>query len=1076
MGHFVPILHSQFSPPAAKDRFVHRVQLHKKLQLIPSYPVTIVHASAGYGKSTGLSAYMQYVKMNVCWYSITPYDTDFIPFLVKFVHAVRKIKPEFGERLLNELDKIEFHIQEQEIWSFMAMAINELSQFDEPFIFVMDDTHHFMNSRTISKWIQLFIEHLPNQVHLVVSTRQKPKWSVLSQLKVKGDLLEITQEDLKLSRDEVQHLLQDIYEIDIEEQLVDQIHETTEGWAIACGMFVQQLLSGEKVQNILKKEVTSLQDLFQYMVMEVHSKQPVIIQKFLEQTSVLEVLSEEACDQLLRINSSYQMLEDLAQQNLFIQKIDDIHYRYHALFKVFLENQLRQTDPDEYNHLHHEAAHYYAQQGDLEKAIHHHLIVEDFRRASQLLEKHGHIMIKQGKLERLEYQVKKIPERDKALFPVLWFFEGEILRYRSKYDEAEVFYDQSIHVAKEKKDDYVLSVAYEGKARIYLDTIRPDKAEKILKKAIKYRESLDGSDEERARLYHMLGENLLNAGYAKKAEAWLAKAKSLNLPIDDTNLEARIYLRTGRLNEAKQFLINKKEKFPHFELDHLPQSHRETDILLSIIESFMGNADEGKSYAEKGLQQGIESESPFVEACGWMRMGHAVQLLKRYDSTLAIQCYENALDIMERIDVSRGKAEPYMGLCMLYGSIGEYEKALHAGQKGLHETELVKDLWLSAIIRLCLSVASVHCRRYDHAVKQLKETKEHFKACEDDYGLMATSFWLAYVAFEVEDEALFKEEMDQFLGKMQTGGYEFFIKRRSYFSPIDLQSIAPLLYEAQQKDIHSLYVTRMIHELGFGDLERHPGYTLRIKTLGDFKLYIGNDLVNDSDWSRLKSKELLELLITNRHTSLTKEEIYEALWPGQSEDSANKNFKVTLNGLLKILEPKRQARQESFFILRTGSSYRLNPQSGYELDIELFEEFVQAGIDESDAKKAKELLVRGLTLYEGDYLTNHRAVDWMIHERERLQVLFLRGAERLSQVSVRLEDYHACIHWCQEILYHDRTWEEAYRLLMYCYYQLNNRPQAIKWYKRCEDVLKKELNIEPMQTTKEMYDMISAQI
>src|SRR5690625_2632953 len=102
MSNHVPILHSQFTPPTAKDRFVHRRHLQKKLHLIPSYPVTIVYASAGYGKSTGLSTYVQTVKMDVCWYSVSAYDTDFIPFLIKFIHAIRSVNEQFGERILNE--------------------------------------------------------------------------------------------------------------------------------------------------------------------------------------------------------------------------------------------------------------------------------------------------------------------------------------------------------------------------------------------------------------------------------------------------------------------------------------------------------------------------------------------------------------------------------------------------------------------------------------------------------------------------------------------------------------------------------------------------------------------------------------------------------------------------------------------------------------------------------------------------------------------------------------------------------------------------------------------------------------
>ncbi|GEL78106.1 BTAD domain-containing putative transcriptional regulator [Tenuibacillus multivorans] len=1076
MSSQIPILESQFSPPAVKGQFVQRAALHKKLQLIPSYPVTFIYAGAGYGKSTGLSLFTQYSKYNVSWFSITEFDTDLLPFLTKLVYAIKKCYPHFGDRVLTQLEQIHHHVREREIWTCLTKLVNELEKINEEFIIVLDDAHHFMNTHVIEQWIQLFIEHLPEGIHFVLSSRQKPRWSVLSRLKVKGDLLEITQIDLELSEAEVTHLIQEVHGIELGEGSVQQIHQITEGWAIACGMFVHQLSSGEPKESLLNLEVQSLDDLFQYIEIEVLSKQPVIIQKFLEQTGVFELLTADACDQILRINSSSQMLDDLKYQSLFIQQIDDTHYRYHALFQRFLENRLKQTNREEYEHLHREAAYYLEQQNDLENAIHHWLIVRQFELAAQLLADHGQRMINEGRIVRLKQQLDKMPEKDKNHFPVLWFYSGEMLRYRAKYEDAEEHYNRAIALAEALEDYYVLSMAYEGKARIYLDTIRPDQADQFLRKAIRYREPLDVKDEEKARLYHMLGENLLNLGHAKKAEAWLNKAKALNLPIDDTNLEGRIYLRTGRLYQAKQFLKDKKEKFPNDESDLLPQSYRETDILLSIIESFMGYAEDGKKSAELGLQLGIGYDSAFVEACGWMRMGHAVQLLRRYDTDLAIKCYDNALSLMDQLNVSRLKAEPYMGLCMLYGINGEYEEAFHAGQMGLRETELVKDLWLSSIIRLCISIASVQCKRYDYAFEILEETREHFQACEDDYGLMLVAFWKAFLAFETKDSKTFYTEMEAFIKRLQTGSYEFFLKHRTYFGPVDLQLIAPLLYRAQEKGIYETYVTRMIHELGFGDLKKHPGYTLRLMTLGEFQILVGNEQVNDSDWTRAKSKELLELFITNRHTTMTKEEVFEQLWPEQDETGANKNFKVTLNGLLKILEPHRQAREESFFIQRSGSSYRLNPKSGYELDINLFEEFIQAGLDENEPDKSKELLLRGLKLYEGDYLANHRTVDWLLHERERLQVLFLRGAEKLAQVSVRLEDYHTCIRWCQEILYHDKTWEEAYRLLMYCYYQQNNRPHAIRWYKRLEDVLEKELSIQPMKTTQEMYEMVMEQV
>ena len=186
-------------------------------------------------------------------------------------------------------------------------------------------------------------------------------------------------------------------------------------------------------------------------------------------------------------------------------------------------------------------------------------------------------------------------------------------------------------------------------------------------------------------------------------------------------LEARLYLRTGRFEDAKKFLFNQKEKLSTKNSSALPKSHRETDLLLSLIEAFTGEGLKAKELAQAGIQQGISLKAPFVEACGWIRMGHAVQILNKYESDLAEQCYNTALEIMGNLNVDRGKAEPLMGLCILYGTRGEYERAMEAGTKALQETEKVQDIWLSALISLCMGITCIYNERSNKGLITLKK-------------------------------------------------------------------------------------------------------------------------------------------------------------------------------------------------------------------------------------------------------------------------------------------------------------------------------------------------------------------
>ncbi|TYS14068.1 transcriptional regulator [Rossellomorea vietnamensis] len=1064
----IPVIQSQLMPPPVKESFMRRASLHKKLASIPHYPLTILHARAGYGKSTALTLFAHDIKVNSCWYSISPNDDDIIPFLTKFVHAVKAKYPGFGAAILTELQMLHNHISDEQLWSLISMVVNETIGLQTPVVIILDDYHHVQKSMVIEKWMKHFLEYIPSNLYVVLSSRSKPSWGLLTSLKVKGELLEITQEDLMLSSGEIEHLLEDSYEITIESQDLERIHHLTEGWAIAVHMLAGSFRNGNFSGSFLENRSETLQDLFDFLALEVLSKQPFGHQEFLLKTSILDELSPPVCDALLDTADSDSVLSKLSQQNVFIQEIDGRKYRYHALFKEFLQNQLKMKNAEEHARLNRRAARYFEKE-NIENAVYHYLEVAEYERAAHVISQSGKDLLQKGKLQTLLDYLKPIPEVLKNDFPILWFYQGEISRLRSSYEWAESCYKRAIEIGETISDHYLMSISLEGIARIYLDTIQPDKAERVLQRAISLREHSDGSKEEMAELYHLLSENLLNSGQAVKAEKWYERAEALNLPLEEGNLKARIYLRTGRLNKARDLLLKRKNSTKDTGIVHLSQSHRETEILLSIIEAFRGRAEESKKYAEQGMKLGMDIQSPFVEACGWMRMGHAVQLIERYESYLAEKCYNTALDIMDTIDVPRGKAEPYMGLCILLGTQGQYEKAIEAGHKGLYETERVKDVWLSTLIQLCMGIAGIYCEKYESAYQVLVEVRSQFEECGDRYGMMLTSFWKAYAAYETGKEEVFSQEMRQFLNEMYAGDYQYFLKRRTTFGPADIQNFVPMLVKAQKYNIHN----PLISELGIGSMDNHPGYTLKVAALGKFRIHLGNRVVLESDWQRGKAKELFEFFITNKNKLVDRVEIFREIWPEQDEDAASRSFKVSLNSLLKTIEPHRKAREESYFIKRNGAFYGINPDAVFQLDTVLFEEWVTEGLTEKDPFQAKELLERGLKLYEGDYLPDHRFADWCLTERERLQVLFLRAAEMLAQVSVRLSDFETCIHWCERILMEEDTWEEAYRLLMFCYYQKNNRPQAIKWYGKCKKVLNAELGVEPMEPTKEMYRMIT---
>ncbi len=1064
MAADIPIIETKFVPPVVKDSYIRRPNLTRKMRTFTDYKLIIVHSGAGYGKSIAISQFLQDLKPHHCWYSVTTSDDGFVPFVTNLIYAIQKQVPDFGGELGETLISMGQYMKEEDIYRLSALFINECMNISHDFSIILDDYHLVDHSFLINQWLEKVIEHLPIHIHFFLSTRTKPSWSSLIQLKISRQLLEVTENDLCLTKEEMEMFLTDFYETSILKTQLDTIGELTEGWVIAVSMIHSQLQENPNILMV-EKQYSSLDELFHYLAHEVFSKQSPIVQQFLKQISILEEINGSVCEEIFELPGAEQMLKKLSDKNALLQEMKGAsHYRLHALFQTFLERKLKDENKDLYHELHLKCAHFYEQRGQWEKAIFHYIKTEDMEAVTSILLHEAEEMIKSGHLETLGDYLQRIPDNLKDHYYSLWVYHGEFFRYRSFYEKAEKAYRKGIYFAEERKDSVMLSKSYEGIGRIFLDTIQPGKAQRYLLKAIDCLEK-NGDDFllEKSHLYYLISENLVNSGKAIQAKLWYEKGKINGFMKEEGNLEARMLLRTGKLQEAKKTLLYKEGE------NQLPQSHREKELLLSLIESFMGNGREAKSLAQQGISQGIKAKSPFVEACGWMRMGHAVQLINTYDSELAKKCYETSLNLMNQINISRGKAEPFMGLSILYSQLGEYQKARELAEEALHETEKVEDLWLSSLILLSGGINDFYKGELKECKKRMKQASSQFESCGDHYGKMLTNMWQSFIAHKEGNHEIFVENMTSFLNEVQIGEYEFIFFKLTTFGPRDLQSVIPLVMKAYHEEIHAMFCKQLLMKLGYETLSSHPGYTLKVRTLGGFEVWLGESKITEKQWQRDKAKELFQYLLIQKNHLKPKEEIIDELWP---EGIGDRDFKVALNTLNNVLEPNREARKKAFFIQRDQGGYRLNTLANIEYDGDEFTKWITEGLKEKDVEKSIQYLKRGLHYCKGIFLPDRKGTWWTEKERERLQLLYLRGLEKHAQLSVRKEEPDEAIDYCLSIIEQDPLWEEAYRILMYCYYLKHNRPQAVKWYQRCKSLLKADLGVDPMKATHQMYEMI----
>ena len=705
------IIISKLTPPITSSFYMRRSSLIKKFRSNEGRKLTLIHSGAGFGKSSALAQYYSDSNELFSWYTISEEDDDILPFLRHLLHSIRRIVPTFGETL-NDREIISMYPKEEELKQWYSLFSNELSMIHAPFTIILDDFHLVDHVFHINYLVEKIIEFLPAHIHLVIASRCRPKWSKLVNLKLKGQLVEISEQDFIFNEEEIQVFFEDYFEKTISYDEAVEIMRITEGWAIAIHLIAMQLAETSKQINELFDP--AFKDLFSYLSDEVFFRMNEEDRQSILNFSIFPTFNSEVIKTLFGENEATN-LERLANSHTFIQSLSDTDsYRFHALFHQYLETKWLQKDRKSYYDTHKRAATFYAGQNNVIQSLHHAVKANDEYFLGNKIVHFAHSMIRAGQFDwLLELLKDHLSEKRRKEFYELFYYEGECHRYRAFYEKAKKAYEMCILFAMENENLLFLSRANAGIAHIYLDTIQPKLAKPFLEDSVKWAmKSSDITKHEMLSLKRLLAENLVNLGKAKEAREWVKQEEFDVSILREGNLDARILLRTGMLNEAQLVLGNRIND----ELS-LPDSHRETEVLLSFIYSLMGQADDAKRAAIKGIETGYREKSGFVEAVGWIRRGHAEFLDNPFDLETPESYYLKAVQRMEELNVSRGKAEPYMGLSILNSRKGLFHEAISYGEKGLRETDKGNDYWLSAYILICLTIAYFEKGEMEQALK-----------------------------------------------------------------------------------------------------------------------------------------------------------------------------------------------------------------------------------------------------------------------------------------------------------------------------------------------------------------------
>ncbi len=519
---------------------------------VTSRRLTLIHAPAGYGKSSLLAQWHRTVRersFEAVWLTLEEEESDALQFAHSLLACIT------GSRV----------DESTPLRTAMSAIVNRFVRTADHALVMLDDFQRCARPEVCS-FLRTLIRLLPETVHLVIASRDRPNLAY-AELAAEQDLLEIGPADLRFNLEEAAMVLCSAPSMALRADDVRRLVERTEGWPIAVQMTALSLRAGADRGERIAKFTGADWQLATYLSEQVLVGLPADIENVVTDTAILNRVNGELVNLLCGRRDGAILLEELERQDMFLVPLDAGHltYRYHQLFAEILSSRLQRRDPERFRHLHRLAAQWFAAHSSVREAVRHALSSADSILLANVLDSAGGWrMIPEGRMDALALGLPHLSENTIAAYPRLvlaqvyqFIKQGEMDAARSRYDAfrktaaganlAPGIWTE-INLVGEVLSDYENA---------------PVRLEDLLAKEAVIR-SLPSYDHLMlSNVYESLGSKYCECGWLERAIEPTRRARehhqallSLYGELFTHFLEARVVLAQGHLQEARVILEN----------------------------------------------------------------------------------------------------------------------------------------------------------------------------------------------------------------------------------------------------------------------------------------------------------------------------------------------------------------------------------------------------------------------------------------------------------------------------------------------------------------------------------------
>lgn len=231
---------------------------------------------------------------------------------------------------------------------------------------------------------------------------------------------------------------------------------------------------------------------------------------------------------------------------------------------------------------------------------------------------------------------------------------------------------------------------------------------------------------------------------------------------------------------------------------------------------------------------------------------------------------------------------------------------------------------------------------------------------------------------------------------------------------------------------------------------------ISVRLFGTFEVRRNGAVLRAADMGGCKPRHILEILLLNLGTPVSKTRLVELLWGPQASDGAVATLESYVSGIRRAIQP---GNTKSGPLRTANGGYVLDPQL-VELDLSAFHELVRAA-RQSPPAEAHVLSMQALELAAEPLLGFELVADWAEEARNRHAAEKVAAQILAAETAAFLDKPELAVSLAQTAIRCEPLNERAWTILVAGYEQAGLPVEGLNAYERCRRLFDRDLGCTP---------------